>query len=377
MRLEVLSGLSAVEPAAWDALAGEGSPFLEWGWLASLEASGCVSPATGWLPQHLTLVDGGCLIGACPLYLKGNSHGEFVFDQGWADAAERGGIPYYPKLLVAAPFTPATGARFLAHPAVDRAIVIRTLGASLKEICSRNRFSSVHVNFCLPDEVAILEELGFEHRAGYQFHWVNPGWRTFDDYLAALRSKRRTQVKREQRELASQGVEISVHAGREIPDALAHSMFRLYKHTVDKLFWGRQYLNADLFTRLWHHWRHRLCLIVARRNGAIVAGTLNVRKGNVLYGRYWGAFDELRYLHFNVCYYAAIEHCLCAGIGRFEPGAGGEFKHLRGFDARPTASMHFLADPRLARSVRAHLAEERSAVTREIHWMDERSALKR
>jgi len=377
MRLEVLSGLSAVEPAAWDALVGDGSPFLEWGWLASVEASGCVSAATGWLPQHLALLDGGRLIGACPLYVKDHSDGEFVFDHGWADAAERGGIPYYPKLLVAAPFTPATGARFLAHPEVDRTTVIRTLGSGLKEICNRNRFSSVHVNFCLPDEVAILDELGFEHRSGYQFQWVNPGWRTFDDYLAALRSKRRTQVKHEQRELVAQGVEISVHDGREIPDALARSMFRLYKNTVDKLVWGRQYLNADLFTRLWRHWRHRLCLIVAHRNGAVVAGTLNVRKGEVLYGRYWGAFEELRYLHFNVCYYAPIAYCLREGIDRFEPGAGGEFKHLRGFDARPTSSMHFLADPRLAHAVRTYLAEERRAVAREIDWMDERSALKR
>jgi hypothetical protein len=377
MKLEVLSGLSAIEPAAWDALVGSGSPFLEWGWLASLEASGCVSAATGWLPQHLALLDGDRLIGACPLYVKSHSDGEFVFDHGWADAAERGGIPYYPKLLVAAPFTPATGARFLAHPEVERATMIRTLGTALTEVCSRNRFSSVHVNFCLPDEVAILGELGFEHRAGYQFQWINPGWHTFDDYLAALRSKRRTQVKRERRELAAQGVEIAVHAGREIPDALAGPLFRLYKSTVDKLYWGRQYLNAELFALLWRRWRHRLCLVIARRGGVVVAGTLNVRKGGVLYGRYWGAFEELRYLHFNVCYYAAIEYCLREGIGRFEPGAGGEFKHLRGFDVRPTASMHLVADPRLAPAVRAYLAEERSAVAHTIDWMDEQSALKR
>ena len=377
MKLRILHSLSEVDPAAWDGLVGEGSPFLEWGWLASLEESGCVGPESGWLPQHLTVSDGERLIGACPLYVKGHSQGEFVFDHGWAAAAERGGIPYYPKLLVATPFTPATGVRFLAHPGADRPAVIRTLGAALQEICRRGRFSSVHVNFCLPDEVDALAALGFEHRTGYQFQWHNPGWHTFDDYLTALRSKRRTQIKRERRELEAQGVEITAYTGDEIPDALFSPMFRLYKTTTDKLYWGRQYLNAELFELLRRRWKRRLCFIVARRRGDLIAGTFNVHKGDTLYGRYWGAFESLRYLHFNVCYYAAIEHCLRARIPSFEPGAGGEFKHLRGFDARPTSSMHFLAEPRLARAVRDYLAEERKAVAREIDWMDGQSALKR
>jgi hypothetical protein len=184
-------------------------------------------------------------------------------------------------------------------------------------------------------------------------------------------------VKRERRELAAQRIAIAVHAGDAIADGLFPTMFRLYKSTVDKLYWGRQYLNATLFDLLRQRWRHRLCFIVARRDGAVVAGTVNVRKGHVLYGRYWGAFEELRYLHFNVCYYAAIEYCLAEGITRFEPGAGGEFKHLRGFDARETVSMHFLSDPRLARAVADYLVEERAAVTREIGWMGEQSAFKR
>ncbi len=214
-------------------------------------------------------------------------------------------------------------------------------------------------------------------RAGYQFQWISPGWQSFDEYLSALRSKRRTQVRRERRELAAQGIEIAAHAGEEIPDALFAPMFRLYKTTVDKLYWGRQYLNAELFELLRRRWKHRLCFIVARRGDTIVAGTVNVRKHDVLYGRYWGAFEEHRYLHFNVCYYAAIEYCLGQGIARFEPGAGGEFKHLRGFDARPTVSMHFLTDPRLARAVADYLEGERAAVVREIGWMDEQSAFKR
>ena len=301
-------------------------------------------------------------MGACPLYVKGHSHGEFVFDHAWADAAQRAGIRYYPKLLVAVPFTPATGSRLLSQPGIDRAAIVHTLGAALAELCNVQGFSSVHVNFCLPDEVEQLRALGFQHRLGYQFQWTNPGWGSFDDYLAAFRSKRRVQIKRERRELHEQGIEIIAHAGDAIPDGLFPTMFRLYRSTVDKLYWGRQYLNEDLFALLCRRWRHRLVFFVARRRGSIVAGTFTVRKDDTLYGRYWGTFEELRHLHFNVCYYAAIEYCLANGIVRFEPGAGGEFKHLRGFEARPTHSMHYIGDVRLRRAIADYLHRERRAV---------------
>ena len=377
MRLEVKERIAEVSPKDWNALVGDGSPFLEWEWLASLEEASCVTARTGWLPQHLTLWEGKELVGACPLYVKAHSMGEFVFDHGWAEAAERSGIAYYPKLLVAVPFTPASGARLLSRSPADRSGVIRALGEGLKQICRQNDFSSVHVNFCLPDEVEGLSSVGFEHRAGYQYQWENPGWRSFEEYLAALKSKRRTQVRRERREIAEQGIELEVLAGDEIPDALFPLMFRLYHSTIDKLYWGRQYLNRTLFDLLRERWKQRLCFVVARRGGSIIAGTFNVRKRDVLYGRYWGSFEEIRFLHFDVCYYAAIEYCLETGIRRFEPGAGGEFKHLRGFDARPTDSMHYLADPRLARAVADYLARERDAVEHHIAQMDERSALQR
>ena len=377
MRLEVRSALSSIAPAAWDALVTTASPFLEWAWLASLEESGCVTPATGWLPQHLTLWDDNRLVGACPLYVKGHSQGEFVFDHGWAEAAARAGIPYYPKLLVGVPFTPATGARFLAHPAADRQAVVRTLATALTRLCTEQQFSSVHVNFCLPQEAELLAQLGFQPRSGYQFQWINPGWSTFEDYLDAFRSKRRNQIKRERRELEAQGIEIGAHAGDAIPDALFDVMFQLYKTTIDKLYWGRQYLNPELFEMLRQRWKHRLCFFVARRHREVVAGTFTVRKGDVLYGRYWGTFHELRHLHFNVCYYASIEYCLQEGITRFEPGAGGEFKYLRGFDAQPTYSMHFVAERRLARAVRDYLATERQAVAQDLQYLARESALKK
>jgi uncharacterized protein len=377
VRLEVKERLADVSPEAWNALVGDGSAFLEWEWLSSLEDAGCVSARTGWLPQHLTLWSGRELIGACPLYVKAHSMGEFVFDHGWAEAAESAGIAYYPKLLVGVPFTPATGARFLSAPGADRPSVIRALGEALKGVCRRNGFSSAHVNFCLPDEVDALAECGFEHREGYQYRWTNPGWRSFEEYVAALKTKRRTQVRRERRELADQGIAIEVREGAEVPRELVPTMFRLYRTTIDKLYWGRQYLNERLFDLVGERWRRRLCFILARRGDEVIAGTFNVRKAGVLYGRYWGTFEELRFLHFNVCYYAAIEHCMREGIERFEPGAGGEFKHLRGFDAQSTDSMHFLADRRLARAVADYLARERRAVERHIEHMEERSALRK
>ncbi|MET0151681.1 MAG: GNAT family N-acetyltransferase [Candidatus Binatia bacterium] len=377
MRLEVKERLADVAPEDWNALVGDGSAFLEWEWLSSLEDAGCVSARTGWLPQHLTLWNGRELVGACPLYVKAHSMGEFVFDHGWAEAAENAGIAYYPKLLVGVPFTPATGARFLSRPGCDRVSVVRALGEALKGVCRRNGFSSVHVNFCLGDEVAALTECGFEHREGYQYQWTNLGWQTFDDYVAALKTKRRTQVRRERRELGEQGIAIDVREGAEVPADLLATMFRLYQSTIDKLYWGRQYLNSRFFDLVGERWRRRLCLIVARRGDQVVAGTFNVRKGGVLYGRYWGTFEELRFLHFNVCYYAAIEHCVRQGMERFEPGAGGEFKHLRGFDAAETQSMHWIRDPRFRDAVADYLDRERAHVAGAIAWFDDNTALKR
>ena len=377
MRLEINERLADLPREQWNALVGDGCVFLEWEWLASLEEAGCVGRRTGWQPQHLALGDGGDLVGACPLYVKAHSMGEFVFDHGWAEAAASAGIDYYPKLLVGVPFTPATGVRFLSRSAAERPAVIRALGEALKDVCRRSRFSSVHINFCLPDEVEALGSLGFEHREGYQYQWTNPGWHSFDDYLMALKTKRRTQVRRERRELSEQGIDIEIVAGRDVTPELVGVMFSLYHSTVDKLYWGRQYLNRALFDLVGERWQKRLCFVVARREGKIVAGTFNVRKDDVLYGRYWGAFEDVRFLHFNVCYYAAIDYCLAEGISRFEPGAGGEFKHLRGFDACPTDSMHYLADRRLARAVADYLARERRAVERHIAHMDERSALRK
>lgn len=360
----------------WDALVGDESPFLEWGWLASLEEARCVGGDTGWSPQHLALFQDEKLVAACPLYLKTNSEGEFVFDYSWANAAHRGGIEYYPKMLVAVPFTPATGIRFMVAPHLDRPGIIRALGKALRDLCHEHEISSVHVNFCHEDEVEALADVGFLERKGFQYKWRNHGYGTFDDYLGALRHKRRKEIKRERRILGEQGVAIEALVGDDIPEELYPEMYRLYLTTVDKYVWGRRYMTPKFFELLRERFRKNLCFLFARQHGEIVAGTFNVQKSGALYGRYWGTHREMRHLHFNVCYYATIEHCIASNLERFEPGAGGEFKWLRGFDAEATRSMHYLRDPRLAEAVRRFVEGEREEISRVIDAMGERSQLK-
>ena len=374
---ELLEGVRAVPPDEWNALVGEDSPFLEWEWLASLEESGAASEETGWAPRPLVAREGGRLVAACPLYVKSHSEGEFVFDFGWADAAQRAGLAYYPKLLVGVPFTPVGGARLLTAPGVARELWLPRLAEALREICVANELSGVHVNFCRDDERAALEAAGFLPRLGFQYHWSNGGFESFEGYLDSLRSKRRNQVRRERRELLAQGLRIEALAGDAIPDALFAPMFRIYLSTIQGNPWGRQYLNARFFELLRERFRRRLCFLLARRGDALVAGTLNVEKGDALYGRYWGSFEPLRHLHFNVCYYAGIERCIERGLARFEPGAGGDYKQLRGFDATPTWSCHFLADPRLRDAVSRFLARERAEAGRTLEWLTEHSALRR
>ncbi len=374
--VEIAEGVAALPRDEWNALVADESPFLEWDWLASLEDAGTLTGTTGWLSQPLVVRENGRILAACPLYVKGHSQGEFVFDWGWADAAEQAGIRYYPKLLVGIPFTPVTGARFLVAPGEERKKWVRILSAALREICVGQDMSSVHVNFCLPEELETLQDSGFLARVGIQYHWKNEGYENFGDYLSRFRSKRRNQIKREQRQLAEAGVSLQALAGNEIPDDLFSPMYDFYLSTIENRSWGRQYLNYELFEAVRNRFRNRLVFIVAFQNGEPIAGTFNVAKGDALYGRYWGTLRYVRHLHFNVCYYAAVDYCIRNGISRFEPGAGGEYKQLRGFDAQPTYSAHFLADARLSRAVGDFLERERVQSAHSIEWIRDRSALK-
>ncbi len=376
VEIECLSGVRELPPSEWNALVGDASPFLEWEWLASLEEAGCVGGRSGWNARPLVAREDGRLVAAAPLYVKEHSEGEFVFDWGWADAAERAGIAYYPKLLVGVPFTPATGARFLVAAGADRGVWSERLAAALVELCRQGDFSGAHVNFCREDEIAPLRAQGFELRVGVQYHWRNHGYREFGDWLARFRSKRRNQIKRERREVAQSGVVVERFAGAEIADRLFEPMFRFYLSTVRGRVWGRQYLNKRFFELLRERWKHRLCFVVARAGDEPIAGTFNVQKGDALWGRYWGATREVRNLHFEVCYYAAVEHCIANGLSRFEPGAGGDYKQMRGFDGEPTWSLHWLAEPRLRAAVGRFLEEERARTLGGIEWLREHSALK-
>jgi len=385
LSVEWADGVNQIPRDQWNDLVGGESPFLEWDWLASLEDSGAVGGESGWLPRPLLARDGGRLVAACPAYLKTHSEGEFVFDFAWADASERAGIRYYPKLLVGVPFTPVAGARFLIAPDVDRGETIQQLGSALRELCCSSEISGVHINFCSEHEVAALadrsggtgsDDSAYMLRVGFQYHWQNANYRTFDDYLEQFRSKRRNQIKRERREMERQGISIEALTGSAIPDDLFESMFGCYLATIEEHHWGRQYLNLRFFELLRDRFRHRLCVVVARKGREVIATTTNVIKGGALYGRYWGALQSSRHLHFNVCYYAAIEYCIEEGIERFEPGAGGDYKYLRGFDPQPTYSLHFLAEPRLAQAVARFLELERAEAHDVIDHLRENSVLK-
>jgi len=361
----------------WDSLAHGTTPFMSWDWLDSLEQSGCVDEQTGWLPHHVVAEKkSGLLVAACPMYLKLHSMGEFVFDYEWADAAHRAGIEYYPKMLVGIPFTPVTGHRFLTAAGEDRAALIRLLGQALAKIAADNKISSVHVNFCLADERDALEQIGFVPRMGIQFHWQNRNFNSFDDYLGSFRSDRRNKVKRERREMERRGITIRAYEGEALTQKHLRTMFRLYKDHVDRLYYGRQYLTQRFFDELQRRFAANVCLMLAERDGRIIAGTFNVRDSTAMYGRYWGALEEHPFLHFNVCYYSAIEHSIRTGLSRFEAGAGGSFKQLRGLDPQHTTSAHFFVDGNLRRAVERFLRQEREMIRRKRDMLLDHSQIK-
>jgi uncharacterized protein len=375
--IRIIRKISDVAMQQWDRLIADGSPFLKWDWLDSLEQSGCVDEQTGWLPHHLIAEKGKSLIAACPMYLKLHSMGEFVFDYEWAEAAHRCGVQYYPKMLVGVPFTPVTGARFLVAQGQDRGTLIRLLGQALVKIAADNKISSVHVNFCLDDERRALEEVGFFPRHGIQFHWQNHSFASFDDYLNSFRSDRRNKIKRERREVAQRGIVIGAVEGEELTQRHMRTMFRLYKGHVDRLYYGQQYLTQEFFDQLHRRFSNNVCLMLAEREGKVIAGTFNVRNDSAMFGRYWGAFEEHPFLHFNVCYYSAVEHCIRLGLDRFEAGAGGSFKQLRGLDPEHTTSVHYIVDGRFRRAVERFLDQEREFIRQKRDKLLDHSQLKR
>jgi uncharacterized protein len=365
--LRVLERVRDVPAEAWDALVGaDSSPFVEHAWLDALEQTGCVGEDTGWTAAHLSLWRGELLVAASPSYLKMNSEGEFVFDWSWADFAHQAGIRYYPKIVVAVPFTPATGDRVLVAPGEDRATMTRIVAEAAREWCKRAGASGVHVLFPREEEASAWEASGYLRREGIQFHWHREGACTFDDYLARFSSKQRNQIKRELRGVSSAGVVVETLAPEQHSHEIARTMHALYESTIDKHgVWGRMYLNERFFGRVIDTFRSRLAWVVARdaASGNVLGGAFNVARGSRLYGRYWGARGRglhVPFLHFVVCYYAGIRCCIERGIDVFEPGAGGEYKRVRGFSPTLTPSAHWLADARLRAALKPALERERA-----------------
>ena len=351
----------------WASCAPAGATFLRHEFLALLETTGCVAPERGWAPAHVVIEEDGSPVAVVPAYAKGHSEGEFVFDWAWADAHERLGIPYYPKLLVGVPFTPATGPRVLTPPGVDRARSLEVAASTLPTLARDLGLSSVHVNFLEEDEALAFARAGFVERHGVQLHWERRGARSLDEFLARFDSKRRNQWRREVRRVADAGVtwrRLGVHELDAERMAFVH---RCYRATVDAHVYGRPYLNAPFFQAIADSpLRDRLVVLVAERAGEPLAMTFNVigdsARGRTLYGRYWGAVEHVPFLHFVLGYAALVETAIALGVEVIEPGAGGEHKQARGFDPRVTRSVHWVNDARLHRVIGEHVARERASI---------------
>ena len=342
-------------------------PFLSFAWLDALERTGCVGEERGWLPQHISLHENGECVAAAPAYVKTNSEGEFVFDYSWARHSE--GVlraPYYPKLVLAVPFTPATGPRILVRPDQDRGRILAAFARALPQLCSALPVSGAHVLFLPEADSAALSAQGFAERRGVQFHWENPGYSSFDDFLSRMNSKKRNQLKRERREMHDRGVDIQALSGRDLTPELVDFVFDFYLSTVEKFAWGRQYMQRELFEEIAKTMPDELHVVVARQAGRLVGGAFNFLGQDALYGRYWGATHEVPFLHFNVCFYFGIEECIRRGLKKFEPGAGGEHKVARGFEPTVTFSSHFLRHKQLDGAVREFLGREREAVNEHV-----------
>ncbi len=362
---KIVPGLGELPEAAWNALLGpDATPFVDWRWLHALEDSGCAAPATGWVPRHLTVWRDGELVAGAPAYVKDDSDGDFARDFDLAEAAERAGQPYYPKLVLGVPFTPVTGRRILAAPGEDVADAARRLVEAAVDLARREGCGTVQVLFPDADEAARLESAGFARRVSWQFHWRNEGYRTPEEFWARFSAKRRHMVRREMAAPARQGIALRTVRAEELgrdPGRWAREAHALHAATVEKLLWGRGWLNLGFYERIFRSMAERLEFVEARREGRLVAGAFNVASAGRLWGRYWGCLEEHPFLHFNVCYYHSIGECIRRGVERFEGGAGGEHKLARGFLPAETYSAHLFLDRRLDRAFRAHLAEETGA----------------
>jgi predicted N-acyltransferase len=338
------------------------NPFVTHEFLAALELSKSVGPRTGWMPRHLLAesAENG-LVGAVPCYAKSHSRGEYVFDRGWAEAYERAGGSYYPKLQVSVPFTPATGPRLLVRPGAQADLIRAALADGLVALCGQLETSSVHVIFLPEAEARFLTDRGFLLRTDQQFHWENAGYASFEDFLAALAARKRKTIRRERKAAVEGGITLHWLTGSDLTETIWDTFFDFYMDTGSRK-WGRPYLTREFYSRIGETMRDHILLVMARRAGRWIAGAINFIGRDTLYGRHWGAVEQHPFLHFEVCYYQAIDFAIAQGLARVEAGAQGEHKLARGYLPVTTYSAHFIADPALRRAVADYLVRERAYV---------------
>jgi uncharacterized protein len=359
-------GVAGVDAAGWNRCAGPDNPFLSHAFLAALEDSGSATAQAGWQPIPI-LIDGpdGMLAGALPAYAKSHSQGEYVFDHSWAEAWQRAGGRYYPKLQIAVPFTPVPGPRILT----DDEETARALIAAAEAVVERHNLSSAHATFLEPRDIERFRRAGWLIREGTQFHWANDGYQCFEDFLAALASRKRKAIRKE-RAAAVIGLEIVHLSGADISEAHWDAFWHFYQDTGARK-WGRPYLTRAFFSQISETMADKVLLILALRNGQPIAGALNLIGGDALYGRYWGCTDDVPFLHFELCYYQAIDAAIAHGLSRVEAGAQGEHKLARGYVPVPTWSAHYIPDPGFRNAIEDFLERERRAVEREIEFLGE------
>jgi predicted N-acyltransferase len=366
--------VSEIGRTAWDACAGHpdhaANPFIAYDFLDIAEESGCASLRTGWAPQHLAVRDGaGKVAAVAPVYLKSHSQGEYVFDHSWADAYERAGGRYYPKLVSAAPFSPVTGPRLLVRPDVDREQGRRMLLSGALTVCEKMDVSTFGINFPTADEWRFLGGQGMLLRQNQQYHWLNAGYASFDDFLGALSSGRRKTIRRERRD-AGASLEIHALTGSDLQEEHWDAFYAFYMDTGNRK-WGRPYLNRLFFSLLGERMADQVLLLLAKKNGRWIAGALNLIGGDCLYGRNWGCVEDVPFLHFELCYYQAIEWAITHGLARVEAGAQGQHKIARGYLPTAVYSAHYISDPGLSGAVARFLEEERRHVQGEMDWLAE------
>lgn len=365
----IATSAADIPSAAWNACAGDNNPFTLHAFITALEDSGSAIATAGWQAAHAVLEDAdGGILGIAPAYAKSHSQGEYVFDHGWADAFERAGGRYYPKYQMAVPFTPATGPRLLLKDAAHAPALI----AGIEQFCERQQISSAHATFIAPEQVPLFDAAGWLIRHTEQFHWHNAGYGSFEDFLTSLASRKRKTIRRERREAAESGLRIVALSGADISEAHWDAFWHFYQDTGSRK-WGRPYLNRDFFRRLQETMTDRVVLVLARREGRWIAGAWNMLGRDTLYGRNWGCIEQHPFLHFECCYYQAIDYAIRHGLSRVEAGAQGEHKLARGYLPVPIYSVHWLAEPAFQQAVARYLEEERAHMTGMIAALDQHS----